>query len=106
MLVVALQPRQHLLRRLAGNEHLEPSLRDPFPHVRSQRIGLAAPVRTAPGEIAQVDFGYVGQFYDGGAGVLRRAWVFVMVLAYSRHLFARVAFDQRTQRKHSPGNEV
>jgi transposase len=54
------------------------------------------PVLSAPGEIAQVDFGYVGRLYDALAGVLRRAWVFVMVLAYSRHLFARVVFDQRT----------
>jgi len=54
------------------------------------------PVLSAPGEIAQVDFGYVGRLYDALAGVQRRAWVFVMVLAYSRHLFARVVFDQRT----------
>ena len=58
---------------------------------------VAIPVRSAPGEIAQVDFGYVGQLYDPAAGMLRRAWVFVMVLAYSRHLFARVVFDQRTE---------
>lgn len=54
------------------------------------------PVLSAPGEIAQVDFGYVGRLYDAAAGGLRRAWVFVMVLAYSRHLFARVVFEQRT----------
>jgi len=57
---------------------------------------VAIPVLSAAGEIAQVDFGYVGRLYDAGAGVLRRAWAFVMVLAYSRHLFARVVFDQRT----------
>jgi hypothetical protein len=45
-------------------------------------------VLSAAGEIAQVDFGYVGRLYDAAAGVLRRAWVFVMVLAYGRHLFA------------------
>ena len=56
---------------------------------------VAIPVLSAPGEIAQVDFGYVGRLYDSGAGVLRRAWVFVLVLTYSRHLFARVVFDQR-----------
>ena len=57
---------------------------------------VAIPVLSAPGEIAQVDFGYVGRLYDAAGGVLRRAWVFVLVLAYSRHLFARVVFDQRT----------
>lgn len=58
---------------------------------------VAIPVLSAAGEIAQVDFGYVGRLYDAAAGVLRRAWVFVMVLAYSRHLFARVVFDQRVE---------
>ncbi|HXQ22293.1 MAG TPA: hypothetical protein VN812_11515, partial [Candidatus Acidoferrales bacterium] len=51
---------------------------------------IAIPVVSAPGEIAQVDFGYVGKLYDPAQGVLRKAWVFVMVLTYSRHLFARV----------------
>lgn len=56
---------------------------------------IAIPVLSAPGEIAQVDFGYVGKLYDPVQGVRRKAWVFVMVLTYSRHLFARVVFDQR-----------
>lgn len=56
---------------------------------------VAIPVVSAPGEIAQVDFGYVGKLYDPTQGVLRKAWVFVMVLTYSRHLFARIVFDQR-----------
>jgi transposase len=75
---------KRLVQRLRGAQDVRPE-------------DVAIPVRTAPGEIAQVDFGYVGQLYDGGAGVLRRAWVFVMVLAHSRHLFARVVFDQRTE---------
>jgi transposase len=58
---------------------------------------VAIPVDTAPGEIAQVDFGYVGKLYDPETRVLRRAWVFVMVLGYSRHMFARIVFDQKTE---------
>lgn len=58
---------------------------------------VAIPVETAPGEVAQVDFGYVGRLYDPQAGTLRKAWCFVMVLGYSRHLFARVVFDQRVE---------
>jgi transposase len=54
------------------------------------------PVQTAPGEVAQVDFGYVGMLYDPDAGVLRKAWVFVMVLGFSRKLFARIVLDQST----------
>jgi transposase len=68
-----------------------------------RRIRKARPVRpedvairveTPAGEVAQVDFGYVGMVVDAATGHARRAWVFVMVLGYSRHLYARVVFDQ------------
>ncbi len=58
---------------------------------------VAIPVETAPGQVAQVDFGYVGKLYDPEAGLLRKAWVFVMVLGHSRHQFCRVVFDQRVE---------
>ena len=58
---------------------------------------VAIPVQTAPGQVAQVDFGYCGTLVDPRSGKLRRAWVFVMVLGHSRHLFAKVVFDQRQQ---------
>ena len=58
---------------------------------------VAIPVVTGAGEIAQVDFGYIGQLWDPASGRLRKAWVFVMVLAHSRHQFARAVFDQRTE---------
>lgn len=54
-------------------------------------------VDSEPGEVAQVDFGYVGKLYDPEAGQLRKAWVFVMVLGHSRHQFCRVVFDQRVE---------
>lgn len=44
-----------------------------------------------PGEQAQVDWGYVGKIpVPGGA---RALWVFVLVLAYSRALYAELVFD-------------
>ena len=58
---------------------------------------VAIPVVTEPGQVAQVDFGYVGRLYDPRAGVVRRAWVFVMVLGHSRHMFCRVVFNQRIE---------
>ncbi len=58
---------------------------------------VAIPVVTEPGEVAQVDFGYVGQLWESASGRLRKAWVFVMVLGHSRHQFCRVVFDQRTE---------
>jgi transposase len=58
---------------------------------------VAIPVITEAGELAQVDFGYTGHLWDPDTGRVRKAWVFVMVLAHSRHQFARVVFDQRTE---------
>jgi transposase len=58
---------------------------------------VAIPVQTEPGDVAQVDFGFVGWLYDPRRGAMRKAWVFVMVLAYSRHIFAKVTFDQRAE---------
>ena len=58
---------------------------------------VAIPVVTDAGEIAQVDFGYVGLLHDPELRTLRKAWVFVMVLGHSRHQFARVVFDQRSE---------
>src|SRR5690606_12162928 len=55
---------------------------------------VAIPVETRAGEVAQVDFGYVGYLVDPQSGKLRKAWVFVMVLGFSRHMFARIVFDQ------------
>src|SRR4029079_18442445 len=45
-------------------------------------------VEVAAGSEAQVDFGYAGLTRDPVTGALRKTWVFVMVLSYSRHLYA------------------
>ncbi|RMH39936.1 MAG: IS21 family transposase, partial [Alphaproteobacteria bacterium] len=58
---------------------------------------VAIPVETVAGEVAQVDFGYAGKFYDPQTGALRRTWVFVMVLCHSRHMVARLVFDQKIE---------
>jgi transposase len=51
-------------------------------------------VDTAAGEVAQVDFGYVGKLFDPGSQTYRKAWVFVLVLGHSRHMWADIVFDQ------------
>jgi hypothetical protein len=58
---------------------------------------VVIPVETDPGEVAQVDFGYAGRLWDPDTGRLRKTWVFVLVLGYSRHMVARLVFDQRTE---------
>ena len=51
-------------------------------------------LEVAPGDEAQVDFGYAGEFFDPELGRVRRAWAFVMVLSCSRHQYAELVFDQ------------
>mgnify|MGYP003884533827 CR=1 FL=1 len=57
---------------------------------------VAIPVDTEPGQVAQIDFGYLGKLYDPDAGRMRKSWVFVLVLGFSRLVFARITFDQKT----------
>lgn len=52
-------------------------------------------IETEPGEVAQVDFGFIGYLRDPATGERRKAWVFVMLLAWSRHMYAEFTFDQK-----------
>jgi len=54
-------------------------------------------VETAPGEEAQVDFGYAGKMIDPESGELRSAWAFVMTLSWSRHQYVEFVFDQKVE---------
>ncbi len=51
-------------------------------------------MEVAPGEEAQVDFGFAGLLFDPDLGRLRRAWAFVMILSCSRHEYVEFVFDQ------------
>jgi len=66
--------------------------------VKSIRAGdppeVVLRIETAPGEVAQVDFGYIGYALDLERNVLRKAWAFVMTLGWSRHQYAEIVFDQ------------
>jgi transposase len=54
-------------------------------------------VEVPPGSEAQVDFGYAGLTLDPATGRARKSWVFVLVLSWSRHLYAEIVFDQRVE---------
>lgn len=56
---------------------------------------VAIPVETVPGDVAQVDFVYAGKRYDPERGVLRKTWLFVMTLGFSRMMFCDLVFDQK-----------
>jgi transposase len=58
---------------------------------------VAIPVDTDPGEVAQVDFGSIGKLWDPETGRIRQAYVFVLVLGYSRHMVVRIVFDQKVE---------
>jgi transposase len=60
---------------------------------------VAIPVDTEPGEVAQVDFGYAGKLWDPATRLPRKAWVFVMVLGYSRHQFLQ-SLELRLKQAH------
>ncbi|MGB8646909.1 MAG: IS21 family transposase [Anaerolineae bacterium] len=52
-------------------------------------------LETPPGEVAQVDFGEVTPLIDPQTGAPRRTYAFVMVLAWSRHMYVEFVFDQK-----------
>jgi len=54
-------------------------------------------LETKPGEEAQVDFGYAGRLLDPETGKERKAWAFVMVLAWSRHQYVEFVWDQKVE---------
>ena len=64
-----------------------------------QGVEQAHPQRTtvldfAPGEAAQVDFGAGPRITDVYTGEVISTWIFAMVLAWSRHLYAELVPDQ------------
>ncbi len=47
-----------------------------------------------PGHTAQVDFGKGPEVIDHHTGEIQKTWFFVMVLAWSRHMYAELVTDQ------------
>ena len=50
---------------------------------------------TAPGEVAEMDFGRLGLVWDPATGRRRVAWALVIVLSHSRHSFVWPLFHQK-----------
>ncbi len=64
-------------------------------HVQPEEKEAYVRVHTEPGEELQVDFGSIGQIYDLKAGKMRKGYVFVATLAYSRHQYSEIVCDQK-----------
>ncbi|KEZ37577.1 IS21 family transposase [Frankia sp. CeD] len=56
---------------------------------RRAGVTVRALTPTEAGEQAQVDYGRLGMWTDPVSGRRRTVWAFVMVLAFSRHMFVR-----------------
>ena len=52
---------------------------------------------TPPGEVAEVDFGRLGLFYDPDTGRRRAVWALIVVLGYSRHCFVWPTYGQKLE---------
>ena len=66
-------------------------------YVKKNNLNPSRPVlrvETEPGLIAQVDFGYIGKIYDSDVKKQVKAYVFVMVLAFSRHAYYEIVTSQ------------
>ena len=69
-----------------------------FPEENLRNIATPPRPEVPAGEEAQIDYGYLGTWFDPLANRMRRVWAFVLVLACSRHMFVKPVFtmDQRT----------
>jgi transposase len=65
--------------------------------IKPRQPEMTARVETAPGEEAQVDFGYAGRMLDPQTGKQRKTWAFVMVLSWSRHQYVEFVWDQKVE---------
>lgn len=72
------------------------SVRRFIAQLRSPVPAAVIRIETNPGRQAQVDFGTVGKMWDPARKRLQTAYCFVMTLSWSRHMFVRFVFDQRT----------
>ena len=71
------------------------TVRDYVSKIRKSHPEAYMVLHSLPGEEAQVDFGYIGMFNVNGT--LRKAWVFVMSLSYSRYMYAQITLSQSVQ---------
>ena len=84
------------MRENCGYEGSYSSVRRFVHHLRPVEVETFVRVNSEPGEEMQVDFGSIGQIFDPRSGKMRNGYVFVATLGYSRHQYAEIVFDQKT----------
>jgi transposase len=63
--------------------------------IRGQEPEAYVPLHFEPSDAAQVDFGSGPVLTDPATGKERRTHIFVMTLAFSRHMYAEIVWDQK-----------
>lgn len=63
----------------------------------SQPPRTTSPMTYSPGEAAQIDFGKGPTLVDSETGQQTKTWFFVMVLCWSRHMYAELVTDQSVE---------
>lgn len=65
--------------------------------LRPPAVQATIRVETAPGQEGQVDFGKVGKLWDAETQTMRAAWIFTLILSWSRHMYVEFVFDQKIE---------
>ena len=64
---------------------------------RRRNPGTVRMAESAPGEVAELDFGRLGLVADPETGRRRTVWALIVVLAHSRHSFVWPTFSQKLE---------
>ena len=62
--------------------------------IKGKSTAITVMLEFQPGECAQVDFGAGPRLVDEMTGEITKTWIFVMVLAWSRHMYAEIVQRQ------------
>lgn len=63
-------------------------------NLKSKSTATTMMLEFQPGECAQVDFGAGPRLVNEITGEITKTWIFVMVLAWSRHMYAEIVLRQ------------
>ena len=66
-------------------------------HVKDTKKPVTTPLHFSPGESAQIDFGQGPMIYNPDTGKKQKTWFFLMVLSFSRHMYAEIVWDQKVE---------
>ena len=89
------------LKRRNGYSGSYSSVRRFVRSVLAKTPRLTTVLEFSPGDAAQVDFGKGPEIIDVHTGEVFKTWVFVMVLAWSRHQYAELVRDQSRSEEHT-----